>query len=566
MTRQLIFLLTFLWTLLAGAQDADTVKHRMDSLLRQEKQLRMQVMLLQDELDRQGATAREDSLRRVSQKQRIDSLRKITPGVPMVIDGDTLLYIYASLGGEDAEHRVETATRKVTQIGKSLQLTTDSMYIFDGEYTADIMCGEIVLLRVSDLDGLWNGMSRQELAEQQLKVLSTTIEELHSDYGLEAKLTGLAWAVFLIVVQVLFFLLTARLTRYLRRKVISGVSGRVHPLMFNNYVVLNMHQVKRILLWLIRCLQLLLIVLQLFISLPLLFSIFPETEKFTWNMISYIWSPLRDIAVRMVTYFPNLVKIIVILIVVRWLLKVMRHITNEIGSGRLQIDRFYQDWALPTYHIVRIFVVAFTIVVIWPLLPGSESGVFKGVSIFVAALFSLGSTSSIGNLVSGIIITYMRPFLEGDYVRIGDREGVVVEKNTFVTRLRDIKGNYVTVPNNSILSQQTVNYTAAVRQGQGSIVHTEFTFTYKVPRATIEAYMLEAADRCQLLLKDPKPFVLVTGLEDFYTRYEVNAYTAETEQLFEVYSELHKHIIDVFREHDLDPTSSHFLKVAHIES
>ena len=135
------------------------------------------------------------------------------------------------------------------------------------------------------------------------------------------------------------------------------------------------------------------------------------------------------------------------------------------------------------------------------------------------------------------------------------------EKNAFITRLRDIKGNMITVPNNSMLSQQTVNYTAAARQNGGTIVHTEFTFTYKVPRQTIEDYLLKGADRCTLLLKEPRPFVLVTSLEDFYTRYEINGYTTETDRLFEVYSELHKHILDVFRENDLDPTSSHFIKM-----
>jgi small-conductance mechanosensitive channel len=155
----------------------------------------------------------------------------------------------------------------------------------------------------------------------------------------------------------------------------------------------------------------------------------------------------------------------------------------------------------------------------------------------------------------------MRPFLVGDFVRIGDSEGIVVEKNAFITRLRDIKDNIITVPNNSILSMQTVNYTAAARHQQGSIVHSDFTFTYKVPRATIEQYLLEAASRCTLLQEQPKPFVLVTALEDFYSRYQINAYTMETHRLFEVYSELHKNILDVFREHDLEPTSSHFVSV-----
>ena len=553
------------WVLVSSAQEQDSVQLRMDSLQRELQEMKMKELVLRNALDESGRGVREDSLRKAEQKHRIDSLRKVTPGVPLVIEGDTLLYIYTSLGGDDPAHRVESVARKVTQIGKSLKLTTDSMHIFVSEYTDDVMCGEVVIVRVSDLDGLWNGMSRRELAEEYLRILSLEIERLHADYGLKAKLTGLGWAVFLIVVQVLFFILTARFIRYLRHLIIEGVDGRMKPFVIKGYELMNIHQVKRILLFLTRVLQVFLVLLQLFISLPLLFSIFPETEKFTWNMINYVWSPLRDMVISIVRYFPNLVKIAVIVYVVRWVLKGLHHISDEIAVGHLKIDRFYQDWAQPTYHIIRIFVVAFTLVVIWPLLPGSESGVFKGVSIFVAALFSLGSTTTIGNLISGIIITYMRPFLVGDFVRIGDQEGEVVEKNAFITRLRDIKGNLVTVPNNSILSQQTVNYTAAARDGKGSIVHSTFTFTYHVPRETVEAYLLEGAARCKLLEKNPKPFVLYTALEDFYTQYEINGYTKETARLFAVYSELHRNIIDVFHEHNLDPTSSHFIKVQEVK-
>ena len=565
MKKIISILLLVCWVLVSSAQEQDSVRLRMDSLQRELQEMKMKELVLRNALNESGRDAREDSLRKAEQKHRIDSLRKVTPGVPLIIEGDTLLYIYTSLGGDDPAHRVESVARKVTQIGKSLKLTTDSMHIFISEYTDDVMCGEVVIISVSDLDGLWNGMSRRDLAEEYLRILSAEIERLHADYGLKAKLTGLGWAVFLIVVQVLFFMLTARFIRYLRHLIVEGVDGRMKPLVIKGYELMNIHQEKRILLFLTRVLQVFLILLQLFISLPLLFSIFPETEKFTWNMINYVWSPLRDMVVSIVRYFPNLVKIVVIVYVVRWVLKGLRHLSNEIAAERLKIDRFYQDWARPTYQIVRIFIIAFTLVVIWPWLPGSESGIFKGVSIFVAALFSLGSTTTIGNLISGIIITYMRPFLVGDFVRIGDQEGEVVEENAFVTRLRDIKGNLVTVPNNSILSQQTVNYTAAARDGKGSIVHSSFTFTYHVPRETVESYLLEGAARCKLLEKNPKPFVLYTALEDFYTQYEINGYTKETARLFAVYSELHRNIIDVFHEHNLDPTSSHFIKVTEVK-
>ena len=539
----------------------DSTRLMIDSLTRELKEMKLKEMLMQEALEHSGETARMDSLRQAEQKQRIDSLRQTTPGVPLIIDGDTLLVVYASLGGESPVSRVESLQYKILQLGKSLKMTTDTMHIFESEYTADIMSGELVMMRVSDLDGLWHGMTRRQLAEENMRVISQAIEALQNEYGLEAKLEGLGWAVLVIVAQIVLLMLTFRLIRRLRRKILSGFSGKIKPVVAKGYEVLNILQWKRLLLMLTRGLLVMLVVIQLFISLPLLFSIFPETEKFTWKMINYVWSPLRDIVVSMVGFFPNLVKIVVIIYIVHWILRALRHVADELQSGRLKIEGFYADWAMPTYHIIRIFVVAFTLVVVWPLLPGSESGVFKGVSIFVAALFSLGSTTTIGNLISGIIITYMRPFLVGDYVRIDNREGVVVEKNAFITRLKDIKGNIVTVPNNSILSQQTVNYSAALRHGQGTIIHTDFTFTYVVPRATIETYLLEAADRCDLLLKEPKPFVLVTALEDFYTRYELNGYTQDAEQLFEVYSDLHKHIVDVFREHQLNPTSSHFVSI-----
>lgn len=574
--RQLFFSLLLLGSIFTGSAlpqadqpvsvvVPDSVQMLVDSLIRELQEAKIHELSMRDKLDASGQTAYEDSVRKALQRQRIDSLRRITPGVPLVIEGDTLFYIYASLGGEDPTHRVLSATRRITSIGKSLRLaSSDTLHVFESEYTADIMCGENVLLRVSDLDGLWNSLSREALAQERMGIINAEIQKLQSHYGMQAKLHGFGWAVSVIIIQIIFFLLTAWFIRHLRQKIRWGAGGRIRPLVMKDYELLSLRQVKRILLFLTRVLQVVLVIIQLIISLPLLFSIFPETEKFTWQMINYVWEPLRDIAIAIFHYIPNLVRIIVVILLVRWILKGLRHITDAIASGSLKFDKFYQDWAEPTYQIIRIFIITFTLVVIWPWLPGSDTGIFKGVSIFVAALFSLGSTTTVGNLISGIIITYMRPFIVGDYVRIGEREGEVVEKNAFITRLKDIKGNLITVPNNSILSQQTVNYTAALRHGEGSIVHSDFTFTYKVPRATIETYLLEGAARCQLLLKEPKPFVLVTALEDFYTRYEINAYTKETERLFEVYSELHKNIIDVFREHDLDPTSSHFVKMEEI--
>ena len=309
-----------------------------DSLTRELKEMKLKEMLMQEALEHSGETARMDSLRQAEQKQRIDSLRQTTPGVPLIIDGDTLLVVYASLGGESPVSRVESLQYKILQLGKSLKMTTDTMHIFESEYTADIMSGELVMMRVSDLDGLWHGMTRRQLAEENMRIISQAIEALQNEYGLEAKLEGLGWAVLVIVAQIVLLMLTFRLIRRLRRKILSGFSGKIKPVVAKGYEVLNIHQWKRLLLMLTRGLLVMLVVIQLFISLPLLFSIFPETEKFTWKMINYVWSPLRDIVVSMVGFFPNLVKIVVIIYVVHWILRALRHVADEMQSGRLKIE------------------------------------------------------------------------------------------------------------------------------------------------------------------------------------------------------------------------------------
>ena len=328
-----------------AALHQDSVRLLVDSLIRELQEVKIKELDMRSKLEDSGHTAYEDSVRKARQRQRIDSLRSITPGVPVVVQGDTLLYIYASLGGEDAVHRAESAVRRITSIGKSFTMQTDTIHIFESEYTADIMSGENVLLRVSDLDGLWSGLSRRELAEQQMKVISAEITKLHEQYGIKAKLHGFGWAVSVIVVQIVFFLLTALFIRHLRRRIISGMNGRLRPLVIKDYELLSLQQVKRIMLFLTRVLQVLLVIFQLIISLPLLFSIFPETEKFTWNMINYVWQPLREMAVAIFYYIPNLVRILLVIVLVRWLLKGLRHITDAIASGSLKFDRFYQDWA-----------------------------------------------------------------------------------------------------------------------------------------------------------------------------------------------------------------------------
>lgn len=529
-----------------------------NALTRQIQEMRLTEILMQEQLEQTAMTAREDSLRKIHRQQRIDSLRQVTPGVPVIVDEDTLLLLYASRGGATPERRAKEAIDKIEKLGKSLTFNIDSMYVFDSELSSDIMSGEMVLLSVSDLDGMWQGKSRSELANNYLVVIQTKVNELQEDYGLRAKVTGVLMALLIIIVQIVLIRLTLMLFRRLFKRIVWAMRTWIRPFVFKGYELLNTRNAARILLLLARILFWIVVVLQLFISIPLLFSIFPETQELTYKLLGYVWNPLKDIGLGIVAYIPNLIKIVIIIICFRYLIKGIRYVANEIAEGHIKLDGFYADWAMPTFQILRALIWCFAVVMIWPLLPSSDSEVFKGVSVFVGLVFSLGSTAIVGNIVSGIVITYMRPFKIGDFVKINGIEGEVVEKTAFVTRLRTMKNEIVTVPNSAIMSSEAVNYSSAAEQRKGVIIHTEVTIGYGVPRETVENLLLDAALSCTKLQKKPAPFVRIRALEDFYVRYEINAYTLNSLQLSACYSELHKAILDHFFEAGVEIMSPHF--------
>nr|WP_245897217.1 mechanosensitive ion channel domain-containing protein [Hymenobacter nivis] len=176
---------------------------------------------------------------------------------------------------------------------------------------------------------------------------------------------------------------------------------------------------------------------------------------------------------------------------------------------------------------------------------GSDSPVFQGVSVLLGFIISFGSTSAIGNVIAGIVITYMRPCRVGDRVKIGAVTGDVLEKTLLVTRLRTIKNEDVTIPNSNILSGHTVNYTAAASH-DGLILHTTITIGYNVPWPQVHAHLLAAARATEDVEATPVPFVLQTSLDDFYVAYQLNAYTRLPHRQAGLYSLLYQHIQDEF--------------------
>lgn len=240
------------------------------------------------------------------------------------------------------------------------------------------------------------------------------------------------------------------------------------------------------------------------------------------------------------------------------MVRLFRYLAGEVQSERLKLNGFYPDWAMPTYHIIRFLLYAFMVAMIYPYLPGADSGVFQGISVFVGLIVSLGSSTVIGNIIAGLVITYMRPFKLGDRIQLNETTGNVVEKTPLVTRIRTPKNEVVTIPNSFIMSSHTVNFSQSARE-YGLIIHSEVTIGYDVPWRLVNRLLIEAALNTPGVVDDPRPFVLSTSLSDWYPVYQVNAYIKEADRLAQIYSDLHQNIQDRFNAEGVEIMSPHYM-------
>ena len=561
---RLLLLIAIAWCALAAGAHSnvpnDTLTVNNDSLVSelqlQIQELKLQSILMQERLEDSGKSAREDSLRQARRKARIDSLRSYLPGVKLIVEGDTLFTLYDRKGGMRPEERVQNIRDAILESGKSMKFVVDTVYVFEGDYTTDIMAGSSVIMSVTDNDAIWQNTTRQELAAQYSVIIKNKIDELHDEYGMQQKLKGFIYAAAILLLLIILICLTNWCYRRWRFRLTRFVMKRVRTLAIKDYEVLNTRRIGVLSITTLNVLRWFVIALLLFFCIPILFSIFPETESLAYRIIGYVWNPFVGIVKSVIGFLPKLIQIVVIIICFRYLVKGIRYLMNEIGSGRLKITGFYADWAEPTYFILRVLCYSFMIVMIWPLLPSSNSEVFQGVSVFIGIIVSLGSSSIIGNVMAGMVMTYMRPFHVGDFIKYGDTEGFVIEKTMLVTRIRTRKNNVITIPNSSLMTSQTTNYTFSA-QNFGLVVHTKVTIGYDMRWQEIRQLLLDAAHATKGLRQHPEPFVLVTALDDYYVEYEVNAYTSQYDKLPIIYSELHHNILDSFHSHGVEIMSPH---------
>lgn len=542
-----------------SAVDSDSV--RLTKVQEELAAVRLNEANLRMEIEQMKLTAyAADSVKRTRQKQRIDSLRQVTQGVPVIVDDDTLFYFYAKRGGHTPQQRAENVANDITALGKRFNLKPDSLYIESSDIVTDVMYDNKVIVSFTDQDGLWEGCTRDQLAVEKRLVILEKLKVMKEEHGFLQLCKRVAYFVLVLVGQFLLFWGTNWLFRRVKVRIVKLRNTRLKPFSIQDYELLDTHKQVKLLIFLASLVRYAFMLLQLLLSVPLLFSIFPQTKNLAFQLFSYIWNPVKSILVGIVSYIPNLFTIFVICLAIRYLVRLFRYLAGEVQSERLKLRGFYPDWAIPTYHIIRFLLYAFMIAMIYPYLPGSNSGVFQGISVFVGLIVSLGSSTVIGNIIAGLVITYMRPFKIGDRIKLNDTTGNVIEKTPLVTRIRTPKNEVVTIPNSFVMSSHTVNFSQSARE-YGLIIHSEVSIGYDVPWRKVNKLLIEAALNTPGVVDDPRPFILSTSLNDWYPVYQVNAYIKDADKLAQIYSDLHQSIQDRFNEEGIEIMSPHYMAV-----
>ena len=477
----------------------------------------------------------------------VAQLEQQYPTAPVMVDGVAVLRV-RGVSSYPAELRAKTIADRIYDIAANPSIQVDALRIDETDVASQIMADRHLAMNVYDADAKIEGVPRQVVANLYLARIRSAIMAYRADRSApslqrSAKAAAVATVVFVVLVGAVI---------WLRRKLDALLDSRyrqqLDALAAKSHEVLSVTRLWKSLDAALRFVRSAVIFVLGLLYLRYIFELFPYTRPAARSVAGFVVAPLLTMWASFVAKIPDLFFLAILVFVVRIILRMLRRFFDAVEQGRVHLPNFEQDWAAPTYKLMRPVVIAFAVVVGYPYIPGSGSEAFKGVSLFLGIIFSLGSSSFIANMIAGYSMTYRRAFKLGDVVQIGEVMGVVSGVRLQVTHVRTIKNEEVVVPNSQILNAAVTNF-SSLAKSDGLILHTTVGIGYETPWRQVEAMLLEAARRTPGLMTEPPPFVFHLQLGDFCVTYELNVYCSQPRKMRATYTELHRHILDVFNEY-----------------
>ena len=477
---------------------------------------------------------------------------------PVIIDGNKLFRV-RGMASYPATRRAATIRQRIIDLANDESFDTAELTISNDEpMRTTVMAGDQELFNIFDEDAALENIKRELLAQVYRDLVAEVIEVYRADRSTEKLVNSSVIALAVTALFAAALWAFSKLIRWLVKWAERDARRVGQDLANKTFHLFHASQFWALVAGLLRLMRTIVYLVLVYFYLNSVLGLFPWTRPVARTLIRFIINPLESLWLGFVAALPNLIFLGILWIVTSYLLKFLRVIFRAIEQKRIQLEGFEPEWATPTYKIVRFLVIAFAVVVAYPYIPGSDSLAFKGVSVFVGVLLSLGSSSYIANLLAGLSMTYRGTFREGDRIRVGETIGIVEELKVMITRVRTPKNEIVIIPNSKILNTDVINYSQLAKT-RGLLLHTTVSIGYDTPWRQVEAMLIEAARSTPGLNQEPQPFVLQTSLSDFAADYEVNAYCSDVSNLQRVYSDLHANIQDVFNEYGIQIMSPAYI-------
>lgn len=481
-------------------------------------------------------------------------------GAAVVVKGKRLFYFYANVGEYTPRQRAIMASEALQRLAENPEFDVDSIRVQETSSGTDIVSGSTVIATVTPEDAKIAQSSTTQMANNfasrvRLAVSARKEETTASRMALGVGLT-IASTIVLLLSLILISKLATDLCIVIRRQRGHGIKG----LRIQKAELIGANALADLLLTFVKFSQILLWFALIATYIVQVLGFFPSTKHLAKAVMANTVAPLASIWERVLEYFPSLVMLVLIGLVTYAVMAFARFFFDSLRDETIKFADFDPDWAEPTYKLSRFLILAFSLMVALPYLPGWESPAFKQVGLVIGILVSFGSTGVVSNVMAGAVLTYTNAFKFGDRIKIGETVGDIVEKNLFVTKVRTPKNEVVSIPNGTIMTSNVTNYSTLAREKQ-LILYTSVTIGYDEPWENVEACLLAAAAESYGLLQEPKPFILQNELADFYVEYQLNVYTELANEMPIVYSELHKKIQDKFNEAGMEIMSPHIFAV-----
>jgi small-conductance mechanosensitive channel len=482
----------------------------------------------------------------------------VAPGVPAELSvwNRPITTLRATLGTTSPAERASAAAHRIQQIPDSELDETVRMVPARVGHLEGLMAyvgarNVFAILR-EDLDQE-SGETLESVGAAAERRLHEVLEARAAQRSLPVLLRGIGLSLVATLVFALVLWALVHVQRWLHRRITAATDRRAGEALrqVRDYLMEWARRAEQLVVWAIG-------LVAAYVWLTFVLSQFPYTQPWGTALGSRLRDVLADLALGAATATPGLLAVAIIFIAARFVVRLTHTLFEGVERGRLRLSWLQPETAEATRRISTLLIWLFAVTVAYPYIPGSQTPAFRGISVFVGLMLSLGSAGLVNQVMSGLVVVYARAIRPGEFVKIGDTEGIVSEVGLLSTKITTVRKEEVTIPNAVLVSTATTNYSRLADE-QGAVVSTSVTIGYDAPWRQVEATLLLAAERTADVRKQPPPRVVQRALNDFYVEYMLLVHVDEPARRPVILSALHAQIQDAFNEYGVQIMSPHFM-------